>query len=282
MKLKVIKEIFLKELSPAYKQEEIVNFFHLFVEHYLGANRFILVLQPEYRIGKEQEQLFFEGLAHLKEERPVQYILGTTEFMGLTLEVNEQVLIPRPETEELVRWMLDDHATRAKPQTVFDIGTGSGCIAIALAREWPGSRIQAMDISGEALAMARKNALRNQVSVQFLKADIRTWAPQGPRWDVIVSNPPYVRESERGGMSKNVIGYEPAQALFVPDERPTLFYEAISQLARDYLNPGGLLYLEINEGLATDCQALLKEHNFSEIELRKDLFGKDRMLRAQL
>ncbi|AWX46385.1 Peptide chain release factor N(5)-glutamine methyltransferase [Flagellimonas maritima] len=310
--LKEIKTIFHQELDAIYSVEEVDAFFYELIEHYLKLERFILVLQPDFILTKEEEQPLFKALAALKLEKPLQYILGTAHFMDLELQVNEHVLIPRPETEELVEWIIsnsqversqnnieknhsDTERSRSvistplndpflaslneRPLKILDIGTGSGCIAIALAKDLPNAQIYALDVSEKALKLARENAERNGVAVTFIKADILNFEPE-LEFDLIVSNPPYVRESERKNIKKNVKEYEPNIALFVPDEDALLFYRAILKFTENYLFKTGKLYLEINQYLGEETKALLKAHNFLEIELRKDLFGNDRMLKG--
>ncbi|MER3319022.1 MAG: peptide chain release factor N(5)-glutamine methyltransferase [Allomuricauda sp.] len=280
MLLKEIKDIFHKELGEIYPKEEIDSFFYSCIEHYLKLERFILAIQPGITLTKEEEQPLFEALSELKLEKPLQYILGTAHFMDLELQVNENVLIPRPETEELVKWILDDcQVERSRDLKLLDIGTGSGCIAIALAKHLPNAKVFALDVSEGALDMARKNAASNGVDITFLHQDIRN-----PdiilEFDVIVSNPPYVRELEKNEIQKNVKDFEPEMALFVPDEDPLLFYRAIIDFAENHMSEKGKLYFEINQYLGEETKALFKARNFSEIELRKDMFGNDRMLKA--
>ena len=286
MLLADIKTLFRKELQYLYPLEEIDAFFYRLIEHYLGLQRFILVMRPELTITQEEEQPLFESLAALKLEKPIQYIIGEAHFMGLPIRVNEHVLIPRPETEELVRWIIDYGQNRLGDGIdILDIGTGSGCIAIALAKAFPSSRIQALDISHKALAVARQNANQNDVNIEFSATDILNMnsdcqAEQDRRLDIIVSNPPYVRELERNEISNNVKKYEPSEALFVPNENPLVFYEAIARYAQQHLKPRGLLFLEINQYLWQETQSLFEKHNFNEIEVRKDHFGNHRMLKA--
>lgn len=282
MRLRDIKDIFWQELQPYYPREEVNSFFYQLVEHYLGVERFILVLDPGYQISKEEEQPLFEALAQLRQEIPIQYILGKACFMELAFHVNKQVLIPRPETEELVRWILDDRREMTVSPAILDIGTGSGCIAISLAKYWPAAKVSALDVSVAALETAKENARQNSVAVSFILADILVDFETESNWDIIVSNPPYVRQSEKRSMSNNVKLYEPDTALFVPDDSPLLFYEQIARIAAGNLKAGGALYLEINQNLASETWNLLQSHNFFEIELRKDMFGNDRMLRAKL
>ncbi|MEX0274688.1 MAG: peptide chain release factor N(5)-glutamine methyltransferase [Flavobacteriaceae bacterium] len=297
MQLSEIKAIFHKELEVLYPKDEIDGFFYTLVEHYLQQPRFILALQPRFTLSKEEEAPFFTALAQLKIERPLQYILGETHFMGIPMHVDENVLIPRPETEELVQWIVNGTSdntsikndTSGKESTqyittpsILDIGTGSGCIAISLAKLWTNAEVVALDVSGGALKIARRNARLNTVAVQFIKADILDPEFRMPNttFDIIVSNPPYVREMEKSGIRNNVKKYEPPGALFVPDDAPLLFYGAIAQFAQAHLRKGGQLYLEINQYLGRETQSLLKRIGFMDIELKKDIFGNDRMLKA--
>lgn len=310
MLLREIKNIFHKELDEIYPIEEVDAFFYRCVEHYLKLERFVLAVQPQLTLNKEEEQPLFEALSQLKQERPLQFILGMAHFMDLELKVNESVLIPRPETEELVQWILDDvekqgnqdaERSRSVISTssssgrrtlndhslqILDIGTGSGCIAITLAKHIPTAKVFALDVSEGALEVARENAQKNQVDITFLHQDILAPNPEldldlALDFDIIVSNPPYVRELEKDKIKKNVKEHEPGTALFVPDEDPLLFYKAIAEFSKANLKKSGSLYLEINQYLGEETKALLKAHNFSEIELRKDLFGNDRMLKAR-
>jgi len=280
MLLKDIKDIFHLELDELYGKEEVAHFFYRFIEASLGLERFVLVLDPKLIISKEDESMLFSGLAQLKQHRPIQYILGKAVFMDLDLMVDEHVLIPRPETEELVNWILSDFAAREKPYRILDIGTGSGCIPIALARHFTHARVEALDISEEALAVARENAGNNKVNINFFQADITTLSATTAMYDIIVSNPPYVMEGEKVTMSEHVKNAEPSMALFVPDATPLLFYEHLIRYAKQGLVPGGHLYVEINEQFGKEVATLLEAEKFLEIELRKDLFGKDRMVKA--
>lgn len=302
MLLREIKDIFHKELDDLYPKEEVDSFFYACIEHYLKLERFILAIRPDFTLTKEEEQPLFEAMSRLKLEKPLQYILGTAHFMDLELQVNENVLIPRPETEELVQWVLDefqkegqfkldaersrsvistplnDHSLR-----ILDIGTGSGCIAIALAKHLPDAQVYALDVSDGALEVAQKNAASNGVDITFLQRDIlnpKLELASEPAFDVIVSNPPYVRELEKKEISKNVKDFEPDTALFVADEDPLLFYRAIISFSERHLQENGSLYFEINQYLGEETKALFNARNFSEIELRKDMFGNDRMLKA--
>ncbi len=285
MRLSDIKTIFHKELDGIYPKEEVDSFFHMLIMHFLGLERFVLAMQPLLTLSKEEEQPMFEALSDLKLQKPVQYIIGKAHFMEMDFMVNEAVLIPRPETEDLVRLILSDwDATppqRGRPN-VLDIGTGTGCIAIVLAKLFPAAEVCAIDISEKALELAAQNAKDNEVSIEFQQADILLQPQLARKFDLIVSNPPYVRESEKPYMGSNVKDYEPGRALFVPDENPLVFYSAIVDFSKRHLRHGGCLYLEINQYLSKETKALLDDRNFTDIELRKDIFGNDRMLKARL
>ncbi|GMN09129.1 peptide chain release factor N(5)-glutamine methyltransferase [Croceitalea sp. MTPC9] len=281
MQLQEIKNIFHIELDALYPREEIDAFFYSMLEFYLGLERFVLVMQPNYTISKEDEQLFFEGLTKLKEQKPLQYILGETQFMDLTLKVNENVLIPRPETEELVQWVIDGQAERGQGLKMLDIGTGTGCIAIALAKSLPNSKVYALDFSEKALKVAEENAQLNNVEIELIHADILDFnSAQSLEFDTIVSNPPYVRELEKDEIHNNVKKYEPHQALFVPDDNALLFYKAIAKFSKKNLIEKGSLYMEINQYLGQETKSLFEEENFKEVSLKKDIFGNDRMLKC--
>lgn len=283
MLLREIKNIFHKELHSIYPKEEVASFFYLLIENFLGFERFILALRPDLVISKEEEQPLFEALADLRLERPIQYIIGKAHFMDMDFMVNENVLIPRPETEELVRWVITDCTIdKGSDLKILDVGTGSGCIAIALAKNLPHSDIYALDISKEALDTAKYNAKANKVEVEFFEADILDNCRFKENIDIIVSNPPYIRNLEKYEINKNVKAYEPGRALFVPDDDPLIFYKAIVDFAIDNLKKGGFLYLEINQYLGNETKQLLKNHNFMDIELRKDIFGNERMLKGVL
>ena len=285
MQLKEIRNIFHKELDGLYALEEINSFFYLLIEHHLGLERFILALKPDITITKTEEQPLFEALSELKKFKPIQYIIGETSFMELDFALTPDVLIPRPETEELVRWIIEDIKAFSGSKTVgkikiLDIGTGSGCIAIALAKNLPQAEVYALDVSESALEMARTNAIKNNVTIQFLHLSILNRPELNDKFDIIVSNPPYVREQEKVGMHSNVLDNEPGLALFVKDDNPLIFYKEIALFAKKHLNESGALYLEINQYLAKETEQLLKEHNFSEIELRKDMFDNYRMIKT--
>lgn len=221
--------------------------------------------------------------ARLLRHEPLQYVLGETEFYGLNFKVTPETLIPRPETEELVEWILQCAGEKAIGR-LLDIGTGSGCIAIALAKYLPGARVYGLDVSEEALNVARGNARDNSVQVDWLHADIlQNLAGDFPGGlDLIVSNPPYVTLREKAIMQENVLGYEPHRALFVPDDRALLFYERIADIGREKLSPGGCLFFEINALYGKETVGMLAGKQYRNIELRRDISGKDRMIKAVL
>ncbi len=282
MLLKEIKNIYHNELDAIYEQEEVDSFFYLVIEHYLDLERFVLALKPYLVVTKAEEQPLFEALGQLKLEKPIQYILGSTQFMDLKFKVNENVLIPRPETEELVRWIIDDSEILGiKKINILDIGTGSGCIAISLAKYLKNAKVDALDISENALEVAEENASLNKVEVGFMQTDILKLEYLEEKYDIIVSNPPYVRMLEKVQMNSNVIENEPELALFVEDKDPLVFYRKISEFAKSYLKKEGCLYFEINQYLGAETKALLANY-FYEVELHKDMFGNDRMLKGKL
>ena len=281
MLLREIKKIYHTELDAIYPVEEVNSFFYMAIEHYLGLQRFILAMQPDYVVAKEEEASLFLTINLLKKQVPIQYILGTAHFMGLDFSVSSNVLIPRPETEELISWILSE-TPLDREVNILDIGTGSGCIAISLAKNLPNAKVFALDVSKDALLVAKKNADNNGVLVTFLEHNILQEPNLQQKFDVIVSNPPYVRELEKKEMTANVLKHEPSLALFVSDKEPLTFYNAITNFAVKHLNENGKLYFEINQYLGFETQELLEKQDFVTIELRKDMFGNDRMLRGQL
>jgi release factor glutamine methyltransferase len=237
-------------------------------------------LGKDNQFSADDEQNLKNILARLMRHEPVQYVLGEAQFCGLTFGVGSGVLIPRPETEELVRWIADDCGERAVK--LLDIGTGSGCIAVALAKMLPAAHVSAWDISPSALETAQANAVRNGVIVNVEQHDILTAESTAePTWDVIVSNPPYVRQSEQADMEPNVKDYEPAEALFVPDDDPLKFYSAIATYSTNSLQKCGHIYMEINSGLAEDTADVFRKMGYSEVEIRCDAFGRQRMIKCK-
>ncbi len=287
MKLKAIQQTFYDALDVKYEKEEITTFFFLLTEAYFNLKRIDLAMNPEIEV--ENNTPILEALEQLKQDVPIQYIIGKTDFFGLPFKVNNNVLIPRPETEELVSWIINCHSEQSEESTklnVLDIGTGSGCIAIALAKNLPNASVYAIDVSENALEVAKRNAELNEVQVEFIQADIlKDFDTKGvlvsQKFDIIVSNPPYVRELEKDLMQPNVVDNEPHLALFVKDNNPLLFYKAISEYAKKALNENGQLFFEINEYLGGDTVTVLRKNNFKNIELKQDIFGKDRMVKGE-
>ncbi|HQX02623.1 MAG TPA: peptide chain release factor N(5)-glutamine methyltransferase [Flavobacterium sp.] len=279
MEVKKYKALFQNELSPFFDAMEIDQFFYLTLEKRYQLKRVDLALNPNFEITVEEEQYWNSVLIQLKTQKPIQYILGETSFYGLTFLVNEYTLIPRPETEELVQWILETNPTSSEI-ALLDIGTGTGCIPITLKKNLPKATVFASDVSEKALEVATKNASMNQVDVTFLQNDILATTRLEQQFDVIVSNPPYVRELEKKEINTNVLQFEPHLALFVADNDALLFYRKIAQLAQEYLQPNGQLFFEINQYLGTEMIALVASYGFTEIELRQDIYGNDRMLRA--
>tara|TARA_R100001369_G_C3308689_1_gene166964 strand:+ start:86 stop:943 length:858 start_codon:yes stop_codon:yes gene_type:complete len=279
MKLKELKHNFTETLSEVYPSEEIQSFFSILSEKYLNLARVQITLEADKEIDSTTLKKFETALERLKKQEPIQYIVGDTEFYGLTFNVNKNTLIPRPETEELVEWIIEDSVSEKRSNySILDIGAGSGCIAISLVKNLPNASVSALDYSFEALKTAEENAKLNNVTVQFFQEDILKTGTLPQQYDVIVSNPPYVRELEKLKMQSNVLDHEPASALFVSNSDPLLFYRTIARLSLRYLKPNGKLYFEINEYLSKELIDSLKQEGYPNIELRKDFRGKDRML----
>lgn len=296
MNIKNYKTQFIQGLSSIYDAGEAESFFFLILEAKKQLKRIDLALNPDLTFFDEEIQLWNSILEQLKKEIPVQYLLGKTSFYGLEFEVNENVLIPRPETEELVDWIIQSTKVEVRGQKlsfdsaqddsrkikILDIGTGSGCIAISLAKNIPNAQVFAIDVSEKALATAQKNAEINGVEVAFLEKNILEIEDLGQQFDIIVSNPPYVRELEKEEIKKNVLDNEPHLALFVDDNDALVFYRKIAELAQKNLSPNGQLFFEINQYLGKEMMELLEKMNFKNIELRKDIYGNDRMIRGTI
>ena len=280
--LSQLKIKFLNLLKDEYPVQEVSSFFNLLIESYLGMNRLDFALKPGKELSLEEKQKFESAIQRLSLHEPIQYIIGETEFFGLKFKVDKNVLIPRPETEELVQWVLDDvgESKNSPKLKILDIGTGSGCIAISLAKNLPNAEIFALDISEKALKIARENAGLNKVNVNFIQADILNLEALTGKFDVVVSNPPYVREMEKAEMHRNVLENEPEMALYVKDTDPLIFYGIIAKLARAGLQENGNLYFEINQYLAIETEEILKNSGF-KTELKKDIFGNYRMLKGR-
>ncbi|EDM43277.1 putative protoporphyrinogen oxidase [unidentified eubacterium SCB49] len=272
---------FAEILKSHYPLEEINSFFYLLTEHYFGFNKFETHQKGADVFPVEHEQHISEAIQRLLLHEPIQYIIGETAFYGLPFKVDRHTLIPRPETEELVEWILVEAANNEDDKEILDIGTGSGCIAVSLAKEFDKAQVSAYDISEGALKVAQENALTNKVEVRFKNVDILALDELEQSFDVIVSNPPYVRDLEKKMMQANVLEHEPATALFVSDTDPLIFYRKIAALAFKSLKKNGLLYFEINEYLGEEMKVLMKEMGFNNCIIKKDIYGKDRMMRAE-
>lgn len=281
MKLSQLKINYTTQLQGMYDREEIHSFFYLLCDSFLNYRRFDVSMNHDRLLSKPTIARFDSALARLQAREPIQYILGCTEFYGLPFQVNKYTLIPRPETEELVDWILSHVQNQGVVLDILDIGTGSGCIAVALAKILPRASISALDISLKAIALAKENAINNNVSVSFSDQDILDTKSLEKKYDVIVSNPPYVRQQEKKAMHTNVLAYEPSNALFVPNGDPLLFYRKIAQLAMVSLQTKGWLYFEINEYLSKEMDVLLKEIGFANIEIKKDFRAVPRMIKCQ-
>ena len=281
MKLSQLKINCTTQLQGMYDKEEIHSFFYLLCDSFLNYRRFDVSMNHDRLLSKPTIARFDSALARLQAREPIQYILGCTEFYGLPFQVNKHTLIPRPETEELVDWILSHFQNQGAVLDILDIGTGSGCIAVALAKNLLRASISALDISHKAIALAKENAINNNVSVSFSDQDILDTKSLEKKYDVIVSNPPYVRQQEKKAMHTNVLAYEPSNALFVPNGDPLLFYRKIAQLAMVSLQTRGWLYFEINEYLSKEMDVLLKEIGFANIEIKKDFREVPRMIKCQ-
>lgn len=280
--MRYISDLLNQKLSGLYSDGEIASLVRLVQEQLTGWDYTHLVLNRNAELPLSVHEQAQAIALRLAKSEPVQYVLGETEFCGLPFFVDKNVLIPRPETEELVYSILSSAFPPTENVRLLDIGTGSGCIAVTLKKNCPQWHVSAMDVSCEALDMARRNAQRNEVEITFLQQDIlvATHTDLSAIYDVIVSNPPYICQHEQVCMHSNVLKYEPHLALFVPDTDPLLFYRAIATYAQAHLAEGGKLYLEINRAYGQETMQLLAQHNFTDIELMRDISDNDRMVRA--
>jgi len=284
MTLKEFRLFFTNALKEKYPKTEIAAFFFLLLENKLNLQRIDTVLKPDFIIDDTILSELKSTVKRLQKEEPIQYILGETEFYGLPFIVNKNTLIPRPETEELVEWILLEIAKIqgciTPTLSVLDIGTGTGCIPISLAKNLTDVKITAIDISPEALKVAKQNATLNNVEITFLEMDILKTHQLEKQYDIIVSNPPYVRELEKAEIKNNVLQNEPHLALFVEDHTPLIFYAKIADLAKQCLTKEGILFFEINQYLGKETIEMLEQKGFKNIALKKDVFGNDRMIQA--
>ena len=286
MLIKSYKNYFFEALSILYDEKEIESFFYIIAEYLHQKKRIDIALSPNFIIDDVTLQKWENILNDLKNQKPIQYIIGETHFYGLPFLVNSNTLIPRPETEELVDLIIKECSNiqfASSKIKILDIGTGSGCIAISLAKNLPNAQVFALDVSQKAIEVAQKNAEKNAVEVNFILADILEIEDieNTTTFDIIVSNPPYVRMVEKAEIKPNVLDYEPHLALFVEDNDALLFYRKIAQLAQKSLTKNGKLFFEINQYLGKETVELLKEKGFKEIVLKKDIYGNDRMIKAE-
>ncbi|WP_231424386.1 MULTISPECIES: peptide chain release factor N(5)-glutamine methyltransferase [Pedobacter] len=280
MKLGELEEHFVEELNQQYDGDETKALFSLAAEHVLKFSPSKLRMMGDSAMDFIHLQKMLSILNDLIIGKPIQHILGEAHFYGSVFIVNEHVLIPRPETEELVDWIIADFKTENFTDIkILDIGTGSGCIPITLKKHLPKAEISTLDVSSAAIEVAQQNATNLNISINFIHADILTYSTE-EKFDVIVSNPPYIRDLEKEQMHHNVLNHEPHLALFVENDNPLIFYNAIADFAITNLKPGGNLYFEINEYLSDETIEMLNSKGFAEIELKKDMQSKDRMIKA--
>jgi release factor glutamine methyltransferase len=277
MNMKETYRNFLSQLQDIYSPIEAGIITDWTFEHLLQIKKADVIKDPDQKMNKPSQQKIGKALSQLVQHKPIQYVLGEAWFYNMRLKVNEHVLIPRPETEELVKLTVD--SCQLTDVSILDVGTGSGCIAIALKKNIPSSNITAIDINTATLNVAKENAVANNADINFTKLDFldeSKWKKL-PSFDIIVSNPPYIPVGEKIKLDKNVTEYEPATALFVPDESPLLFYEKIACFGKTHLNKNGKIFVEIHEDFGEATASLFKSF-YQQVEIKKDIFGKDRML----
>ncbi len=281
MNSKELYRKFLVDIQQVYELNEATVITDWVFEHFAGLKKTDLIKNPLQQIPAPVIKKILDKKELLLQHKPVQYVIGETSFCGLPFQVNDKVLIPRPETEELTQLIINSWRFETKQVSVLDIGTGSGCIAVTIKKNLPSAKVMALDASYEALEMAHKNAVANKVNVQinlFDFLDENRW-PELLLFDIIVSNPPYIPLREKEKLDKNVVDNEPHKALFVPDNNPLLFYEKIARFGRSHLNYNGKVYLETHEDYAKEVAALFKT-SYREVLIKKDMFGKERMVIA--
>jgi release factor glutamine methyltransferase len=275
-----IRDFFHISLMEYYASDEIQTFFYYYCEIVLQMSKIDVALNPDYHVSEQDWQILMQDIQRLKRFEPIQYIYGVAHFYKLKFKVNAHVLIPRPETEELVDLILKQ--TSSNHLNILDVGTGSGCIAISLASNLSNAHVYAMDISEQALKIAHENAEMHQVKIQFLKQDVLILNELPEKFDIIVSNPPYVRELEKNEMHANVLDFEPKLALFVSDDDPLVFYRKIAALAFQNLNPNGRLYFEINQYLGDETVQVIQSAGFNNVKLIPDFLGQNRFIFASI
>lgn len=278
--VKDIRNYYCEQLCSIYDRDEANAMILILFEHYFNISRVKMALEPELRLSESEMLTFHFAVKDLLKNKPLQYIIGETEFCDLKFKVNAHTLIPRPETSELVTKIIESQKPKAKSQkSILDIGTGSGCIAISLAKHISDSKVYAIDISEKALETAKTNAINNNVDATFIHDDILSLRNNiDTNFDIIVSNPPYVRELEKAEMRDNVLNWEPHTALFVSDNDPLIFYRNILEFAKTHLNENGEIWFEINEYLGKEMTELCKAMGFSDVEIYKDFRGKERVV----
>ncbi len=279
-KLTELKDQYIDQLSAIYSTSESRKLFFVLTEYFFGIDQIHLALEPDKRISESEMLVLHKAVKELLNHKPIQYVTGVASFFDMNLKVNESVLIPRPETEELVQLILQKE--KKNHPAIIDIGTGSGCIALAIKKNMTEARVTAVDISIEALNVVRQNMQTHQVDIELLQMDILSPASYTGLsvFDVVVSNPPYVTQSDKEKMQKNVLDYEPAQALFVDDDQPLIYYEAIVQFCQKHLISNGRIYFEINEQKGSEVVRLMKENDYKKVMLHNDMHGKERFATA--
>lgn len=279
MKLKDLRSYFFNQLND-FSKSEINTFFKLLCEDIIGIKPHQIIINAANKVSDSDLNLFFDAINRLKLNEPIQYIIGYSYFFGNKFKISPSVLIPRPETEELISWIFAHYKPFEKLK-ILELGTGSGCIAITLAKHFVNSKVFALDISDRALEVARFNSESNNTNVVFFKADILNLDVFDENYDIIVSNPPYVSKSEISKMSPNVLDYEPHLALFVEDSNPLIFYKSIKKIILSNLCPNGNCFLEINESYGDELIQLYEDLSFDSITLKKDIFDKNRMIKIK-
>lgn len=281
MNLKDLKQQFISVINEEYEGQECIALFELAASHILKLSKSQLLIKHDLEVNDSDLKALFQIAREIQSGRPIQYILGEAEFYGLKFYVNPDVLIPRPETEELVYIIIETiKGSSSRYTTLLDIGTGSGCIPVAIKKNLPNVNVSALDVSVPALEVAKGNAKLNSVAVNFIPANILTYATEQV-YDIIVSNPPYIKEDEKASMHQNVLSHEPHLALFVTNEDPLVFYKAIADFSQKQLSNDGLLFFEINEFLGNEMVEMLSSKGFRDVKIIKDMQGKDRMISCQ-
>jgi release factor glutamine methyltransferase len=278
-----VRNHYRQKLANIYPDKEAETMLFILIAEYTGLTRAEILMKPEELITESQLLKIHFGVKALQNHKPIQYVIGKTDFFGLTFVLTPDVLIPRPETEELVDWIIRDQASH-KVTSVLDIGSGSGCIAIVLKKHFPNAAVEAVEFSQGAVAVSRKNDEMNNTGVAIKQMDFldqKQWDNLG-KYDLVVSNPPYIRQSEKKEMKLNVLNYEPDRALFVTDNDPLVFYRHIAHFCKIHLQPGGSVYCEVNQYLANETVKLFEELLTRDVELKRDVFGNNRFIKANL